>query len=320
MSNNFELKEVLNYGLRALLSYQINAVGWSLSHHLGWHIRGVSQLFIHEVSDSEVNTVIEIDPVNQIQWIAVRGSSNLRNWMLNLQYVQHSCGKELPGIPCGGVDFHRGFRQAAAEVYRLAQPYLRQGYKTRLTGHSLGGAIAAILMVFLQESGYTVEHCITFGQPKITDRLGAQKLTTAPLLRFIHDDDIVPTLPPSTVLTSLQGGYEHFGEEILLGDSLQAVHSLRPLMPSQQPRGFWRNLLHSIAVKDISELSETFVDHSLHDYLYSILNHLEALGHLSEYELAIRAVLGQPGNSPEAAKRAAVSPPFTLLNLSAKAS
>ncbi len=318
MSNQLDLKEVLGYGLRALLTYQLNALGWALSQHLGWHDGSKSRLIIQEVATAEVNTVIEIDPVHQVQWIAVRGSSNLRNWILNLQYVQRTCGK-VPGIPCGGVDFHRGFRLAAAEVFQLAQPYLQSGYKTRLTGHSLGGAIAAILMVFLQESGYAVERCITFGQPKVTDRQGAQKLAMAPLLRVIHDDDIVPTLPPNTILTSLQGGYAHFGPEVLLQDSLNVVDRLHPLTPSQRQRGFWRNLLHTVAVKDISELSETVIDHSLHRYLHSILNHLEALEPLSVSEQALRTVLGPQNSLAEALTGSFLSNQFVPMHLATEA-
>ena len=81
------------------------------------------------------------------------------------------------------IDLHTGFYIAADDVYQTILPTLNRGYKNRITGHSLGGAIAVILMMFLKEDGYQLEKCITFGQPKVTDKKGAQMCQDLPLIR-----------------------------------------------------------------------------------------------------------------------------------------
>ncbi|HJT21997.1 MAG TPA: hypothetical protein VJ746_16090 [Nitrospira sp.] len=39
------------------------------------------------------------------------------------------------------------------EVYRFAKPLLKTDYETRVTGHSYGGAAAAIVLMMLKEDG-----------------------------------------------------------------------------------------------------------------------------------------------------------------------
>jgi len=42
------------------------------------------------------------------------------------------------------IRLHRGFANASRDMYPLIVPHLRAGYRTRLSGHSLGGAIAVV--------------------------------------------------------------------------------------------------------------------------------------------------------------------------------
>ncbi len=270
-------QQLLDYALRAQCSYVLSEIGWSLSRHLGWS-QPHQQLIIKEMPKSEVNVILEIDEVNRCQWIAVRGSSNLRNWLLNLRYTQRQCDEDDPTMLCGGLDLHRGFRAAATEVFEAILPELRSDYQIRLTGHSLGGAIAAILMLFLDERHYPVEQCVTFGQPKITDRVGARKNAHMPLIRVIHDDDIVPHLPPTTPLTILQGGYEHFGEVVSLHDSEVFANTLlqtwKPAIDRQD--GFWRAVLRTLFKTDIREINENVEDHDLRHYIHSLVSTMTA--------------------------------------------
>ena len=68
---------------------------------------------------------------------------------------------------------HRGFRTAAEAIYGDVKPRLRPGYTTYLTGHSLGGAVAAILGTYLLDDEVKIGGILTFGQPKFTNRAGA---------------------------------------------------------------------------------------------------------------------------------------------------
>lgn len=119
-----------------------------------------------------------------------------------------------------GIPVHRGFLNSAQQVYAQVRPLLDQEYEVRLTGHSLGGAVAAILLMMLKEDGFTLGQSVTFGQPKVTNEDGVEKYHDLPLLRVVNLEDPVPLLPPPTLLSSLNGPYRHFGAEVwLLGGS-----------------------------------------------------------------------------------------------------
>lgn len=124
----------------------------------------------------------------KLQAISVRGTSNDDNWTLD---------KDTTGVrdKKTGILMHRGFRSAANAIYRDVRPRLKQGYTTYLTGHSLGGAVAAILGIYLQVDGVKLGGIYTFGQPKFTNVAGARKYESLPLLRVIHQNDTVALLP-----------------------------------------------------------------------------------------------------------------------------
>jgi triacylglycerol lipase len=273
-----DFNEILNYGLRSQLAYTINQLGWDLTAQLGWRTPTTYRTIIHEAPKSEVNVIVEVDDVKQIQWIAVRGSSNLRNWKLNFNYLQRTFSRNVLDRE-DAIDLHTGFYLAAEDVYQSILPHLNKNYQTRLTGHSLGGAIAVILMMFLFEDGYQVEKCITFGQPKVTDFQGAEMCQNLPLLRIINDRDVVPLLPPGTVLTRLQGGYHHFGERIVLQDGQSYNYTQTIEAQDRQDQvtdSFWMSLLQAIAQQEIEESTENIKDHNLNLYLLNIISNIES--------------------------------------------
>ncbi len=96
------------------------------------------------------------------------------------------------------------------------KPYLRPGYKTYVTGHSLGGAVAALLSIYLIEDGVAVERVVTFGQPKFTTTEGVKKLGFLPLTRVVDENDVVPLLPPSSPFVPASARYDHVGPEVIL--------------------------------------------------------------------------------------------------------
>lgn len=89
-----------------------------------------------------------------------------------------------------------------------------------ITGHSLGGAMAAVMTVMLLNtpvySGIAekIRGVYTFGQPMVAspdfagfaDRLLSDK--GVPLVRYVYRDDPVPSLPPAYT-----GPYRHYGQE-----------------------------------------------------------------------------------------------------------
>jgi len=69
--------------------------------------------------------------------------------------------------------------------------------KLKVTGHSLGGALAQLTAMSLIKDGYHVDQMINFGAPRVGDSTYAtfseQKMPNQ--WRMVHNRDIVPHLP-----------------------------------------------------------------------------------------------------------------------------
>jgi hypothetical protein len=158
-----------------------------------------------------------------------------------------------------GLWFHDGFMKATDDLFEDITQFLRKDYRTRITGHSLGGAIAVILMKHLQDGGYTVEKVITFGQPKVTNHDGVVALRDSPVLRIVDDRDLVPKLPPLTLLSALHGIYEHFGPEVTLLRDEYFAYQDEQSAEDPLAESFWLNLG-----------DESLDDHHIANYLARI--------------------------------------------------
>ena len=91
-----------------------------------------------------------------------------------------------------GVSLHRGFRDAAAWLLVDIKKKYKFEKTIYLTGHSLGGAIAQIIGLWLNLDGYNVQ-VYTFGSPKVTPSFFGND---PPHYRVIIDSDPVPFVPP----------------------------------------------------------------------------------------------------------------------------
>jgi feruloyl esterase len=85
------------------------------------------------------------------------------------------------------------------------------GYKLVVTGHSLGGGIAAIATSSFIGQGIDVAQTYTFGEPRNGNAAWSEYITAqisdSDYFRVTHSNDGVPQIPP-TVL-----GYAHHGTE-----------------------------------------------------------------------------------------------------------
>jgi hypothetical protein len=174
----------------------------------------------------------------EVSWVGVRGTSNLRNALYDIDLKKKRSSRL-------GVDLHDGFEAASDEMYPWLTATLPKNVPVRLTGHSLGGAVAAILAGYLRLDGYQVERVVTFGQPKVTNKAGVAALRGLPLLRVVHGSDPVPTVPPTGLVTALTGGiFRHFGPELVLNHDGSLTyfdeHNAERLLSSS----FWENLSH----------------------------------------------------------------------------
>ena len=159
----------------------------------------------------DVRVFVEVDEAKRVQWVAVRGTANLENAVEDADYTKVPL-REL------GIPVHVGFADDARAVWSFAHSQLRPGLETRVTGHSLGGALAVLLAMRLRLDGQPLGHVITFGQPKVTTEEGVARFRDLPLLRVVNHDDPVPLLPWETPGAVVGGLYRHLGRELRLTD------------------------------------------------------------------------------------------------------
>lgn len=196
--------------------------------------------------------ILYTDHRTRTHWLAIRGTANKHNALMDAQYKKEK-DKLL------GIHLHKGFHGLALAAYKEFTPLLHPAYKIKVTGHSLGGAAAAILGMYYFKEKRQLESVITFGQPKVTNEKGCKKYWNMPLTRIVDNKDIVPLVPPLTIISSIGGQYRHVGEEVILHPNKHWVwlskHNANRVLIS----GTWSNLFH-----------ESVEDHYMKNYLAKI--------------------------------------------------
>ena len=146
------------------------------------------------------------------QIISVRGTSNIENAMVDVAF------QLLPNKHTG-IKLHQGFAQSADYIYDKVRAKLNRDYRINTTGHSLGGAAALILAMYLDAGGYDVGKVVTFGQPKVTNISGSRKYSHLDVTRIVMPKDMVPLVPPLDPMDLMNMEvYWHLGTELVLHD------------------------------------------------------------------------------------------------------
>lgn len=105
---------------------------------------------------------------------------------------------------------HAGFVESIDDIWSTVENLVNKytNRKIWLCGHSLGGAMSALLAYKLKLDNTCPDptELYTYGSPKIGNQEYATALDATKLLhyRFVNSNDIVPNIPP--------GGYKHFGK------------------------------------------------------------------------------------------------------------
>jgi triacylglycerol lipase len=206
---------------------------------------------VKTVASVDVRYFVEIDAAQRTQTVTFRGTANKSNiW----QDTQLALVKDRRL----NINLHRGFREDAQKVYADLKPHLKKDYASRVTGHSLGGSVAMIVTGYMQADGFEMDRLVTFGQPKITD--DDRRHTFAITTRVVNDEDVVPMLPPTTLVHK----YRHLGPELVLRDGPKYVYLDTHDSERLSIDVFWRN---------ISNFSES--EHHMVNYLANIREKIE---------------------------------------------
>jgi hypothetical protein len=200
-TQKIDFTEIYGYADRAKFAYADEAT--IRSHY-------PKTLGVRSPGDSDIQYFVEQDDRLKTQFITIRGTANKKNLLEDLEI------KILADLQID-IPVDSGFDKSTRAIFVDVKPYLKKNYKTYVSGHSLGGAVAVLLAVYLIKDGYQVERIVTFGQPKFTTTAGVQRIGTIPLIRVVDENDIVPMLPPVTSFRQ-NDKYEHVGPEIVLLD------------------------------------------------------------------------------------------------------
>lgn len=106
----------------------------------------------------DVAGFLAVDNTNQLVVLSFRGSHTISNWIANLDFDQTDASSL-----CSGCQAHSGFLKAWEAVAddltsRVASATAANpSYRLVLTGHSFGGAVAALGGTALRNAGYTLD-------------------------------------------------------------------------------------------------------------------------------------------------------------------
>lgn len=167
-------------------------------------------LLLREVASTSY--LVLFDEKTQTQIVAVPGTTNAENNDFNL----HS---ELVFDQTAGGRIHAGYRDLALQIRDSLLPELRPGWPVTLVGYSQGGAVVALLPLWLLQDGVVLQTVITMGQPKVVDESLAGRMALLPIVRLIAANDMIPGYPRIE-------GYSQFGRSIELLDGPYIVSLL----------------------------------------------------------------------------------------------
>lgn len=243
MKINF--KEILYYAELAQLAYASDKTILAKFPHA----------IIKEIVDLKLKVFIIPDDRKKIYWVSCRGTANWEDAKLDIEYKKTP--HNLMRVP-----LHEGFYKSAVAIYdKIIRCLPNNYYRIRLTGHSLGGAIAVILMCLLSETR-SIDNCITFGQPKVGTRkfINKYREILKKLLRMVMDKDPVPLVPPLDIYSILNyGPYRHGGKEIHLLDEDSYEFWDEKKASGIFISSFWLHLTH-----------EKISDHFMENYIKNI--------------------------------------------------
>ena len=145
------------------------------------NIRPSAKGEVHDAGVGKDNSLLQSCPTHwyvaddakhHVRYFIIQGSDNMDHWRLNLSF--DPVPFESPEL---GVKVHRGVYEAACKLYDVFLPLVKDYIQTyphatiTLTGHSLGGSLASMLMLmFLHRGVLDASHLApvhTFGSPAV---------------------------------------------------------------------------------------------------------------------------------------------------------
>ncbi|CAG8109710.1 unnamed protein product [Penicillium olsonii] len=200
-----QLKLFAEYSAASYCTNNINSTGDALSCDIGncASVQSAETTTLWEFdrvcSYGNVAGFFAVDKTNELLVLSFRGSRSVSTWIANI-----NTGLTDVSSLCSGCEAHAGFWESWETVADDVASQLKSaqstypGYKVVVTGHSFGGAVAALASASLRNAGTSLE-LYTYGEPRLGNKALATYTTEqGSLWRVTHTNDIVPRLPPTS--------------------------------------------------------------------------------------------------------------------------
>lgn len=174
-------------------------------------IQTPNKKFFNNIKKYEINnTCFHSIIFNDTLILSFHGSDDIQDWIDNFSYEM------VKFIFDKSIKVHKGFYEnynnVLEKVIDVAKDF--KG-KILLTGHSLGGAIATLIALFLKSNlnNQNID-LITFGTPRVGNKAFSKKVNELfpNALRIVYRRDIVPHLPTLFIGYVHNEGLLHFNK------------------------------------------------------------------------------------------------------------
>jgi len=136
--------------------------------------------------DQKDEVAFEVKQENGISIIVIRGTANDANVLSDIDV-------RLVSDTRTGIKLHKGFRDAAVTIMQIIDTTKTLEHTVHVTGHSLGGAVAQIIGMWLHKRGKNVQ-VFSYGSPKVSDQVLSGGQPTH--WRVVRRSDPIPFSPP----------------------------------------------------------------------------------------------------------------------------
>ena len=136
--------------------------------------------------DQKDEVAFEVKQVDGISIIVIRGTANDANVLSDIDV-------RLVSDTRTGIRLHKGFRDVAVNIMQIIDTTKTLEHTVHVTGHSLGGAVAQIIGMWLHKRGKNVQ-IYSYGSPKVSSEVlsGGQPNHW----RVVRRSDPIPFTPP----------------------------------------------------------------------------------------------------------------------------
>jgi hypothetical protein len=115
--------------------------------------------------------------------------------MYNVQEWEWLPNQSTKSYACGGI--YRSAMYVLSEIGVCLSMLAEEGYQIRVVGHSLGGAVAALVTYMLKSIDLDNIHCFAYGIPSCLDEYTAEGMKSCVTSVVLHDDFIARVTPAS---------------------------------------------------------------------------------------------------------------------------